>query len=1795
MVKKYKGIILYTLIYIILFTFHSFSATKLIIVAPGQQFTVGSGLSGIPNLQTIGVPFSVTVYSIDDVSNNYVNTNASVAMSANNIASFNPVGFTLTQTEGSVPTCKRYPVEITINMSSSGNITITATENGGLGLGSASVAIGAQKIDHFTFNNISTQTAGQSISLYISARDASNNTVTSFSGTASLKAYYSTGSYDLGTIQFTNGVYNGAITLYRATNDAEQVYIECKSTTPNVTSNSNNFSINPGPLDRLLIIGPGQIYEPGTLTGNGRVGGSEQISQQTAGVYFYVTVRACDAYWNTRTSESFPVTIGSTDQQAQFDSVTKNLSSGRAIFRVELRTAGYQYITVTATGVTYNSVTAPVTNSTLDHFIITTNITNKIAGQQFQIQAVAVDAFNNTVTTFTQTGVTLQAWAGSVQIDSNNWNKMNINFTNGIMSGSNGYVIIYQKAFNVFLRLIYGSAQGDSNQFTVNSGNYTRLIFIAPGQQPDPGDITNPVKGVTGNPLTTTAGATYGSVSIVAVDNYGNKVTTINNIVEITSTDPQATIYGQSLPQYLTLVAGEATFNMVFRTSGNRTVTGRDTQQSSTNATFSTNVYSSVISYFEISNIPSSITAGNAVTSIIRAKDEFGNTKTDWTGIVYLSSPYTDWELPYESTMAVTGTNTGQYQHKWAVTFTAGDSGQRSLTTYFYRAVTWQAKLFVSTNFNDTPLSYTGYIGESSGFTVSAGKYSKLQVIAPGMEARPGTADGENNTPSGQAKGQVFTVTINLCDAWWNVVKDPVHQINVTTNDPTNSEAGNPLSSSFPVSVWLSNGVALCPVKYNSESSTFKVIVSDVSDPTVTGDQSPNITIFEIYRIDITSLSGGLISDQVAGVPFWVSITAIKSQPNTVATGFNGVMELASSNNYSESEYTIEPTVSPQFVSGKCQVLITMYRASTTVEGGPSGGVRIKAKFSTTSGINESNTFNLWPSTPQKALIIVDGMTHKPGLTHVGIPFYAGYSGSPKIVKAGEGFDLGVYIVDQYYNIVYTLPFVSANLSSTDPYPASIDGINLPTNINIINGVFSTNNMVLKTVLPGYQQITAAPSGYGSAISPSIYVRHTALHHFDVLAPSGPIPAGEPFNITVLARDVYGNLCDDTNEPVPNPAEDSPDITLSEINLGYTNTIYPKNYKLSNGILIAPVQLFKKGNNQQIMVTEANGVTGISNSIAIDANAFKRLLVITQGMTPLGGVYTGDSPVNFTLYTGMPITRTVNDTNHSPSGYQFRVYSCDLYGNITATADVIGKTVTVTTNDPYAVPVTATTINSLNGEAVVNVIFHTAMAGVTVSAQITDQSILEFETPGFRTLPGDPYGLQLIVPGLYIAGGSGGPDPVTPTIWDNGVRGTESSQLSGVYFPVSVYACDLFGNTVSGVNDTVQITSGDLNPSAEPNQSSPKIVNLSNGFTWTTARLISSPGYINMGVTDVSNGSMNHTWKKSPYIYVTTSGQLLYRIAVNGEYKGDGTLHTDAVVYPSTFNMTVEVIDNYSPQPVFGVNRDFILTPVTVNNSNIPANGILGITSGSVFNGKFSTTNQTYTRAESIRIKVTDQLGEIQDATSCIINFSANPIYTTFTLRSDPAYIRSGTNSRIIARVIDINNNPVDGVNVNFSIESGAGTLDSTVATTNANGEAFVNYLGPYLNERAIIRGTYGYLSLTTSVSVSLVEPVPGEISNYPNPFKAGAENTNISFLLNEPAEVKLKIYSLFGDLVYSKNFSRQEIESMMNETGNVITISWDGKNNKGDILGNGGYICIVETVIDGQKKKLMRKIGISK
>jgi hypothetical protein len=81
---------------------------------------------------------------------------------------------------------------------------------------------------------------------------------------------------------------------------------------------------------------------------------------------------------------------------------------------------------------------------------------------------------------------------------------------------------------------------------------------------------------------------------------------------------------------------------------------------------------------------------------------------------------------------------------------------------------------------------------------------------------------------------------------------------------------------------------------------------------------------------------------------------------------------------------------------------------------------------------------------------------------------------------------------------------------------------------------------------------------------------------------------------------------------------------------------------------------------------------------------------------------------------------------------------------------------------------------------------------------------------------------------------------------------------------------------------------------------------------------------------------------------------------------------------------------------------------------------------------------------------------------------------------------------------------------------------------------------------------------------------------NAPNPFNPDTEETKICYYLDEDDDVKIKLFTLTGELVYSwENISGRE---------GLNQWPWNGKNEKGRIVENGGYICLIEA--GGKKQK---------
>jgi len=115
----------------------------------------------------------------------------------------------------------------------------------------------------------------------------------------------------------------------------------------------------------------------------------------------------------------------------------------------------------------------------------------------------------------------------------------------------------------------------------------------------------------------------------------------------------------------------------------------------------------------------------------------------------------------------------------------------------------------------------------------------------------------------------------------------------------------------------------------------------------------------------------------------------------------------------------------------------------------------------------------------------------------------------------------------------------------------------------------------------------------------------------------------------------------------------------------------------------------------------------------------------------------------------------------------------------------------------------------------------------------------------------------------------------------------------------------------------------------------------------------------------------------------------------------------------------------------------------------------------------------------------------------------------------------------------------------------------------------------------AIINGiTYGTI---TSVNDDKSESTPTDFilfPNYPNPFNAG---TTISFNINSTLTINLAIYDLLGRKI--NTLINQEISS------GTHRLFWNGKNENGDELSSGIYICRLQSSsYSFQRKMLMLK-----
>ncbi len=1836
------------------------ATSELVIIAPGETFTHGSGFSGSAADQVAGISFNLKIASIDD-SSNYITTHANVTYTANTTASFNPASGTqnLNQTNSGVINSSYSPFITTLTPGITGDYTVSTGTTSPSGINPGQKSIHVFRMTQFAFNLPGTWNVGGVYYVTVTAQDNIGATVVPFDGTVSFRSPNggvnggSTGLLD--TVTFTNGVAYPRIPLYY---NGSGIYLEAYNVSPNpgtiTTSTSSTFTVNAGSATKFIIMGPGQTPREGAASGDGRYG---TIASQTAGVPFSVSVYATDDYWN-RVSSAAAVNLSATDEGFG-GSITGpgNLSGGVARFDVDLRRVlgGTQTLTASG-GLTQNTNDVPMTHSGHASFGFNTISSPQITGVGFTLNITAYDAYGNTVTRSGEVAnVTLAVDSGGSFFHSSSYSPASINGTefNGDGNWTTSSYQIFRAGFTIKITATSGIISNFTNTFTVNANtaSITRYVVVMPGQTYTPGEQYGGSWGRdTASPDPQTAGAPF-SMDIYVCDGYGNQLTGAegNRTIDLSFNVADS----GAAPTQVISTSGLANFSMtltIATTAQNITASGGGVIISGTSGAFTVHHHPQ-LDHFAISAGVGQ-TAGNVFTTIITAEDQYYNPVTNYAGTVYLTSPELDYLEPTESVLWVSGGSTNYTDSSptanWSISgFVAG---QLSFSTRIYRA--GSGSLFVSDVAADRPSSYTGHIGQRAGINVSVNTYSSMFCIVPGLQLRPGgignsstaafMGDGYEGTPLSQQAGTAFSVTVYAVDSYWNHYTGANDQITTTTVPSS--------SSIYNQNFTLVGGLKQVDVSLTIDAS-YTITIDCLTHGAHTYLTPYTIFSFALDHFDI--LPNPVPQLWTAGIPNWVTITAYEDG-STIATTFNGNAEIRSTLDHNDTLRAISP-IAVTFTAGIWAGDITLYRANVFVTE--------NNNFSVVFGtlVNASSSFKVVPALPDRLLIVESGgMDYYPGISpDIDPADEFGVQGQPAIQEAGQAITkIEFFLCDEYWNKVTetAAPYdangqITIECSDGNPYPAELEAQNFSggsVNVNLTGGVYTASNSFILFNVYGDagQSIKMTKASGETPYELGVNKNRVPIKHaepgmgFTMYMDDLNWMAGVPQPLTITAIDAYGNTLDSINGASPMSTYKSVDLSVNTDVI--SKSVWPVKLgtleatKWQEGVSYPWIYCYKKATGGGQFITATNDFgggprSGQSPNFLVTENSYARLVPIITGMdtpdTPgAGGTYIDPYGTNYPS-SPPPASASVFNNFGTPAAQtagvnvNLQAYSCDIYGNMVLYPDV---DVSMSSTDRFAYNPPNQAVVPANGFADFGGLFafHSRdNVSPTTTITVADATVTTTTagtTPYITVNPNVFFGLQVLVPGLTVVEGSGntnckGINPVGDDGWYSGVTSTDpafainayngSAQFSGAYFIVTVQAADLFGNFVPGAaNNTIRLNSDDLNSNSEPYTSSYLESVLSGGRAWFNCQQRSEgprslkpsdesdPGTADGGDPDKSQG----------VVRIVSGDETKFAVMVEGVAFEDNTpVYVEA--YPNTFAMRVEVRYTGTGEKV-ATAQSFVMEPMlNLSSPPSPATGTLGKTTGGTLYGFADIENQTYTRAENIYIRVRDAAGsEDPDmAFSPEIRILASDP-TRIEMRADTSsrvqegvtyyQIEANKNARVYADVYDANNNPVSSKVLSMLIVDQHLTTSTLGApeslTTSAAGTAYSTFYAGAQNLQHVIRASTG--GVTGQLIMFVTVTSDGGV--YPNPFNPlRGESIHIDYRLDTDAPVKVLIYTLMGDLVWQTEFPAGDPSG---GHADVNSILWNGKNDNGVTIANGGYICVIKA---NDQEKYRFKIGVYK
>nr|NIM02852.1 hypothetical protein [bacterium]NIN91878.1 hypothetical protein [bacterium]NIO18144.1 hypothetical protein [bacterium]NIO73119.1 hypothetical protein [bacterium] len=664
----------------------------------------------------------------------------------------------------------------------------------------------------------STRTAGVAFPVTVNAVDQNWNI--SYSTRTIKLTTNDSNAPPISNLQLVNGTTIFMVTLITA--NSPWIKAEDTAITDKLLQNqSPPIPVVTNPNQRkLLILMEGESPDPGTSTGK-----TGSVTNPTAGTPYAVTVRACDNYWNLNTNATPEVTVDADDPYAVLPS-SANLIAGTTTFMITFKVANTTW-TVTATDTDAQPplwsayVNDPVTVDPASAVKLQVlaypeeplpgtdpNGSGKsgtpdwhVAGTTFTITVNAVDSYWNIVSTNPSVSVTT-----TDPYDSHPLPKQ-------LDQGSNTFKIKMVTRGSWIITAQSSGYDSGTSTITINSGSATQLQVLLPGETAKEGKWNQLPYGKEGDPDYWVAGSTF-NVTINAVDDYWNRVSTSPYVTVTTPTDPN-----DDESDYSDYLNSQGTMSSLIKlvTAGVNSV--RAEAFGLATSTSSTSIDPAEAAYFTVAVSPLSGTAGNTRDITITAYDGWASWDPGLrTGQGNIADGGTEPNNAYQGTISFSCNDPYPAGLPGEFTFTSLDAGTTTLfdQVVLYTAGDWWVEA--------TDTSDSSIYGRQENISVSPAAAYRF-VVSP---------QTNQNVPAGSYRD----ISAYLSDFYGNATPEADKPCELTITDVV----GDPGYLTITSTTTDANG-EIGPIEYYVSTTADDKATITVTTGSVTGKSAVITTI----------------------------------------------------------------------------------------------------------------------------------------------------------------------------------------------------------------------------------------------------------------------------------------------------------------------------------------------------------------------------------------------------------------------------------------------------------------------------------------------------------------------------------------------------------------------------------------------------------------------------------------------------------------------------------------------------------------------------------------------------------------------------------------------------------------------------------------------------------------------------------------------------------------------------------------------------------------------------------------